>query len=195
LGIAAQEPDSLPFRDSLDQKSLIFESAVLSAEMEVTGHPLVKLFVSSTADDGDFFVYLSDVDQSGKALLVTEGQLRAGFSTLYDNDIMIKTHPGIDVRPDLPWHGYEKAHYHDKILANGSVVELLIDFQPTSWVFKKGHQIRLSITCADYPTYRLHPKLAPNNKSDDPENMVPEITVYCNAEYPSMLTLPVIPQK
>ena len=149
---------------------------------------------SSTADYGDFFVYLEDVDENGTAVLVTEGQLRAGFANLYNNDEEIYSgETGINVLPDLPWHGYEEAEYVDKILANNSIVELVIDFQPTSWVFRKGHSIRVSIACADWPTFRLHEKLAPSNDPNDPNNIVPTITVYRDADHPSFIELLVIP--
>jgi predicted acyl esterase len=194
LGIAANEPDSLPYRNKHDKKALIFETTQLASDMEVTGHPLIRLFLSSTADYGDFFVYLSDVDPAGNVLLVSEGQLRAGFAACYDNDTMIKTDGGIDVLPDLPWHGYEKNQYQERILAENAMIDLLIDFHPTAWVFKKGHQIRVSLACADAPTFRLHPKLAPHNKSEDPANIIPEITVHTGPINASRLTLPVIPE-
>jgi putative CocE/NonD family hydrolase len=194
LGIAAHEPDSLPYRTELDKISLIFDSDPQASDMEVTGHPIANLSISSSANYGDIYVYLSDVNETGNALLVTEGQLRAGFAALYDNDIMIKTHSGIDVLPDLPWHGFEKKHYKDGILSEGQIVELTIDLQPTSWVFKKGHKIRLSIAAADHPTYRLHPKLAPKNDPNDPQNIIPELTIHFGPKYSSYLELPVIPE-
>jgi predicted acyl esterase len=194
LGIAAHEPDSLPYRTELDKSCLSFNSDPQQIAIEVTGHPIVNLFVSSTADYGDFYVYLCDVDEEGQSLLVTEGQLRAGFAQLHDNDIMIKTHKGINVLPELPWHGFEKDQYLDGILRDGKIVELRFDLQPTSWVFQKGHKIRLSIACADYPTFRLHPKLSPGNDPDDPGNIIPEITVYFGSDQTSFLQLPVIPK-
>jgi hypothetical protein len=44
--------------------------------VEITGHPVVTLYVTSTAKDGAFYVYLEDVDENGKVTYVTEGQLR-----------------------------------------------------------------------------------------------------------------------
>ena len=119
-------------RNDLDKKTIYFETEPLSKNMEVTGHPIVHLALSSTADYGDVFVYLNDVDRTGNSLLVTEGQLRAGFAKLYDSDEMIKTHSGIDVKPDLPWHGYNKDQYADKVFAGGKLVNLTIDLHSTS---------------------------------------------------------------
>ncbi|MDP6168346.1 MAG: hypothetical protein QGF54_06435, partial [Candidatus Marinimicrobia bacterium] len=64
----------------------------------------------------------------------------------------------------------------------------------TSWVFKNGHKIRLSIACSDYPTFRLHPQLAPGNDPENPNNIVPTITVLFGNGYDSFLELPVIPE-
>jgi hypothetical protein len=165
-------------------------------DTEVTGYPIIHLWVSSTATDGDFFVYLEDVLENGTAILISEGQLRAGFANLYNGDEEIYSGAtDINVLPDLPWHGYEKAEYVDAIFTGGSIVELVIDLQPTSWVFKQGHSIRVSIACADWPTFRLNEKLAPSNNPKDPNNIVPTITVYRDADHPSFIELPVIPHK
>ncbi|OON87515.1 hypothetical protein BXO88_04425 [Oribacterium sp. C9] len=93
----------------------------------------MDLYVSSTADTGDFYFYLEDVDENGEALLVTEGQLNASFADLYDNDDMILGGTkGIDVLPDLPWHGYETSEKNDQVFADGNIVELKLDLMPAS---------------------------------------------------------------
>jgi len=195
LSIGGQAPSQLPIRTEKDKQCLVYTSEELDEDMEVTGHPIVHFWASSTADYGDFFIYLEDVDESGEAIMVTEGQLRAGFAGLVDNDLEIASGKhNIDVLPELPWHGYETKHYTDKIFADGNVVKLTIDFHPTSWVFRKGHQIRLAIACADRPTFRLHPKLCPNNTPDDPDNIVPTITLHRDTAHPSHIKLPVIPK-
>ena len=174
---------------------LTYTTVPLSQETEITGHPVVDFWVSSTADNGDFFIYLEDVDEKGESILVTEGLLRAGFNELHDNNkiIMGGVH-NINVQPKLPWHGYEKAHYNDKVFANRKIVRLVIDLLPTSWVFKKRHSIRVSIACSDYPTFAILAELSPTNDSDDPNNIVPVITLYRNEKYPSNIVLPIIPR-
>ena len=194
IGISAQAPSDVPVRTEHDKRSLTYTSAPMSRDTEVTGHPVVRFWVSSTADYGDFFVYLSDVDPAGKPVLVTEGLLRAGFARLVDNNKIIAAGAhGIDVLPELPWHGFEKADYVDKILAGNKIVELVIDLHPMSWVFRKEHRLRVSIACSDTPTFRLHPKLCPNNKPDDPANTVPVITVHHDPKHQSHIELPIIP--
>ncbi len=188
-------PDELAWRTELDKKCLTYTSAPMSRDLEVTGHPLIHFWVSSSADNGDFFVYLEDVDESGRALLVTEGVHRAGFKTPVDNDeIIMGGGSGIEVLPELPWHGYERADFTNEVFANGSVVELEFDFKPTSWVFRAGHSIRVSIATSDWPTFRLHPRLARDNDANNPANVIPIITVYRDSARPSRIKLPVIPR-
>ncbi len=195
LSLAGGTPDALPIRTEKDRQCLCYTSAALEENTEVTGHPIVRLNVSSTAAYGDFFVYLEDVDAEGQVILVTEGQLRAEFAGLHDNNkIILRGARKIEVLPKLPWHGYEKADYADSVLAGGKTVELVFDLQPTAWVFRKGHRIRIAVACADYPTFELHPKLSPSNKPDAPDNVVPTITVHRAESHRSCIELPVIPR-
>ncbi len=188
------QPDEMPVRTELDKKCLTYTTAPLATDTEVTGHPIVDLWVSSTADNGDFFIYLEDVDKNGNAVLVTEGLLRAGFSKQFDNDTMVaKGEYDIEVLPELPWSGFEKSQYNDKVFAEGNIVHLTIDLLPTSWVFKEGHSIRVSIACADWPTFEILPQLSETNDPAD-VSIIPEITVYRSEKYPSGITLPIIPR-
>ena len=192
---AARPLDQPMKRTDKDRKCLTYTSVPLEKEAEVTGHPIAHFWVSSTADFGDFFVYLEDVDESGGAYYVTEGKLRAGFAGLVPQEDMLAPGTQIDVLPDLPYHGFKDTDYVDGIFAGGNVVELIVDLFPTSWVFKKGHQIRVSIACADWPTYDLHPKLSPKNDPSDPANTVPTVTVHRDTTHLSRIELPVIPPK
>ncbi|MBL7315352.1 CocE/NonD family hydrolase, partial [Escherichia coli] len=66
-----------PDRKAQDAKLLTYTSAPLDHPLEVTGHVVVTLFITSTSSDGTFFVYLEDVDPRGRVAYITEGQLRA----------------------------------------------------------------------------------------------------------------------
>lgn len=119
-------------------------------------------------------------------ILVTEGLLNAGFAKTYDNDTMILGgSTDVDVLPDLPWHGFETAQYDADVFSGGKVVELKFELFPTSWTFKAGHSIRLSIACADSPTFETNSALT--------EDTV--VTVYKTEEYSSKIVLPVIPKE
>jgi hypothetical protein len=112
MAIGGMLPDSLPVRNEQGAKALLYTSAPLEEGTEVTGHPLVHLWVSSTADYGDLYFYLEDVDENGRAIQVTDYQIRLGFNNLVDNDRMINSGAdGIEVKPELPWHGFTSGDY------------------------------------------------------------------------------------
>lgn len=177
-------PDEVPDRTELDKLCLTYTTDALTEDTEVTGYPIVTFYASSTSNDADFHIYLEDVDEEGNAVLVTEGILRAGYAQTYDNDTMILGGTtGVDVLPDLPWHGYEESQYVSDIFADGNIVELTLSLFPTSWTFKEGHSIRVSIACANTPTFETNSALS--------EDTV--VTIYRNSEYSSKITLPIIP--
>jgi putative CocE/NonD family hydrolase len=163
-------PVDYPDRAEQDERLLIYESAPLEADTEVTGHPLVTLHVASTADDGAFFVYLEDVDPSGRVVYVTEGQLRAlhrklsGGDPPYAQVIPHRTFSRADAAPLVP----------------GKPAELTFDLLPTSYLFRAGHRIRVALACADKDHFALIPPTPPT------------ITVYREARRASHVVLPVV---
>ena len=64
-------------RAAEDEKLVTYTSAAMVGDVEITGHPIVTLYVSSTEPDGAFIVYLEDVAPDGRVSYITEGQLRA----------------------------------------------------------------------------------------------------------------------
>ncbi|NLX11554.1 MAG: CocE/NonD family hydrolase [Chloroflexi bacterium] len=155
-----------------DEKGLTYTTAPLEADLEVTGHPVVHLWISSTADDGDFIVYLEEVDDDGDSTYITEGVLRASHRALAD--------PPYDYM-GLPYH---RSFAEDVVPlpVDGEPVELVFDLHPTANIFDAGHRIRITITGADTDTYGT-------SKLDPP----PTVTIYRSADYPSHIVLPVIP--
>jgi len=192
MGLGSIAPIGKPVVNEQDEKSLTFTSDPLAADTEITGHPTVELYVSSSEPYGDFYVFLSDVDESGTSMMITEGQLRSGWKDLHDNDEMIDGAP-LDVEPELPWHGYEIEQWTDKALVDGQIVKLTFDLAPTSWTVRKGHRIRVAVAGSNYPNYALHPELSPSNDPNAPDTIAPTIQVRWGPDYPSKITLPVIP--
>lgn len=161
---------SYPDLTKNDEKGLTYTTETLMEDVEITGHPVVHLWVSSTATDGDFFVYLEEVDSEGFSHYISEGTLRASHRALHQ--------PPYD-NLGLPYH---RSHEEDVIdLIPGEPVELIFDLQPTSNIFDAGHHIRLTITCADKDN-ALTPDLSPP----------PLVSVFRNADHASYVLLPVI---
>jgi putative CocE/NonD family hydrolase len=154
-----------------DKRALTYTTPPLESDVQVTGHPVVHLWVSSNAEDGDFFVYLEEVDSRGSSHYVTEGKMRASHRALhappYEN-------------MGLPWH---RSHEGDVApLPIGELVELVFDMWPTANLFDAGHRIRVTVTGADADTFET-PQLDPP----------PTISVYRNIDHASFVELPIIP--
>ncbi len=136
-----------PDRNQQDEKLLVFTSAPLNQPLEVTGHPVITLFVTSSASDGTFFAYLEDVDARGHVSYVTEGQLRAihrrlsGEMPPYQQAVPYRTFKHGDALP----------------LVRGEVADLVFDLLPTSYLFQPGHRIRVAIAGADASHFGLLP--------------------------------------
>lgn len=154
-----------------DRKLLTYNSAPLEKDTEVTGHPIVTLYVTSTAKDGNFLVYLEDVAPNGRVAYVTEGGLRAIHRKLSD-----KTPPYPHV---VPYRTFLKEDAMP--LEPGEVAELVFDLQPVSYLFQKGHAIRAALAGAD-ASHFTHPP-------GDP----PTLRFCRNSKHASRIDLPVMP--
>ena len=128
-----------PDREEQGDKLLIYESSPLENHLEVTGHPIVTLFITSTESDGNFHVYLEDVDPEGNVYLITEGLIRG-----IHRKVSEECPPYTDI---VPYHSYLSKDVMP--LVSGEVSKIVLDLIPTSYQFKKGHQIRVSLAGAD----------------------------------------------
>lgn len=146
---------------------LVYTLPPLTGDMEVTGPVSMKLFVSSTAKDTDFTVKLVDVYPDGRPMNVCDGILRARFRN------------GTDKRPEL--------------MVPGRVYELDIYVDVTSYVFKRGHRVRIEISSSNFPHYSRNPNTG-GDPATDTVMMKAVQTVYHSSECPSCIILPVIPR-
>ncbi len=154
-----------------DEKALTYTTLPLESDVEITGHAVVHLWIATEASDLDFFVYLEEVDPTGKSAYITEGNLRASHRALreapFDN-------------VGLP---YQSSNEGDLgLIPAGEPIELVFDLLPTSKLFRKGKRIRVSITCADvdnFDTLILDP--------------TPEARLLGDGTHASFIELPIIP--
>lgn len=153
----------------IDDKGLTYTTAPLEADVEVTGHPVVKLWVSSTYTDGNFFVYLEDVAPDGSIGMITHGRLRASYRKLNE-----PPHNNLG----LPWHrSFEE---DNQPLIPGEPVELVFDLLPTSQVFDAGHRMRLTIAGAD-----------PREREIEVISPAPMVSVFHDKIHKSYISLPI----
>jgi len=163
-------PHVYPNRAMADSLLLVYDSEPLQKDMEVTGHPLVNLFLSSNTTDAQVFVYLEDVDENGTVHYVTEGELRALHRKVRNDKLPYKQIG--------PYHSFEKED--GQPLISGEVVELTFSMLPISYLFKKGHKVRIAIAGADADQFC-------NMTNDEPE-----YTLHRSFQYPSRVELPVV---
>ncbi|MFO7867279.1 MAG: CocE/NonD family hydrolase [Candidatus Aminicenantes bacterium] len=156
-----------------DRKGLTYTTMPLSADLRVSGHPVISIWLSSSHQNGNVFVYLEEVDKNGYSHYLTEGVLRLSHRTLhqppYDN-FGLPYHRSFreDIQPAVP----------------DEAVELVFDMQPTANVFNAGHRIRVTITGADKDN-------AATEKQDPP----PVYTLFRSAAMPSYVELPVLQEE
>jgi len=137
----------------VDAFSLTYDSAPLKEDLSVLGRPHALLQASASAPLANWFVRLSDIAPDGTVTLVTG----AGLS------------------------GAQRESMSDpKELEPGKLYPLDIEMHLTSWVFPKGHRIRLAVSNA------LWPMIWPT-----PYNMTTSLEL--GGEQGSRLVLPAVP--
>lgn len=159
-----------PDRAEGDKKMLCFTSAPLDTVTEITGHPVADLYVAVDDTDAEVFCYIEDVSPNGAVVYVTEGMLRAMDRKELVPDHLPYKFPGVD-------HSYNREDAEP--LVPGQVTRLRFNLLPISYVFQKGHSVRIAIAGSDKIHFDLLPK------------MPTTINVQCGSQYPSMVTLPI----
>ena len=145
---------------------LIYTSAQLEADVEVTGPIKLKLWAASSTVDTDFVGKLVDVWPNGRAYNLAEGIIRARY------------------REDAS---------RAKLIEPGKVYQYSIDMKATSNVFKAGHKIRVEICSSNFPRWDRNLNTG-YPIGQDAEMEVAVQTIYHDRQYPSHILLPVIPR-
>ena len=133
--------------------SVTYTSKPMSQDLEILGFPRLTLYASTAAEVAFFAARVSDVAPDGASTLVCKGLLNGTRR-----------------------NGMDRA----EPLVPGEIYRLAIDLDATSWVFPKGHCIRIAISGADFP--EVWPSPSPY-----------VLRVYSGSSHPSSVTLPVAP--
>ncbi len=145
---------------------LVYSSAPLELELEVTGSLRLVLYAATSAPDTDFVAKLCDVDRDGFSRILAEGVLRARYRQGFDRP-----------RPITP----------------GTPSAYDIDLVATSNVFLPGHRIRLLITSSSFPRFDRNPNTGHPLGADRAEDLAAaRQAVFHDTERPSHLLLPVV---
>lgn len=156
------EQSSVESRDDV----LVYTSAELESDVEVTGPVTLKLWAATSAVDTDFTAKLVDVEPDGRAFNICDGVTRLRFR---------REAPGL-VTP-------------------GEVQEVEVELSPTSYQFRAGHKIRLQVSSSNFPLFDPNSNTGKSLLKDKHNEMkIAEQTVFHDEQRSSHLLLPVIPR-
>jgi putative CocE/NonD family hydrolase len=148
---------------------LVFETAPLDAEVELTGSIAAHLHISSTAVDTDFTIKLVDVYPpnadypEGYAMNLAHGILRTRFRTSFETP---------------------------EAMEPGTIYELDIPTFPKSNRFLPGHRIRIEVSSSNFPHFDVNPNI--HWRVPDAKPQVARNTIHVDRNHPSYVVLPVI---
>ena len=158
-------------RAEADARLLTYTSNPLQEDMEITGHPIVTLHVSSTHEDGAFFAYLEEVSPEGRVNYLTEGILRAIHRKVLDTRASYRNFG--------PYHSFLRVDATP--LLKGQVATLSFHLFPTSVLIRRGHRLRVAIAGHDK-----------DNFVRVPSKGCPQIEIHRDVIYPSHIDLPIM---
>jgi uncharacterized protein len=135
-------------RATADSKLLTYDGPVLRQDMELTGHPVVKLRVAVDRPDAAIFVYLEAVSPTGRVVYLTEGQLRL---------IHRKVQPANPHWPSAlgPYRTFSRADA--AAMPVGEYQDFELPMLAVASRLPKGWRLRLAIAGADADTFQRYP--------------------------------------
>ncbi len=146
---------------------LVYQTAELERDMEVTGPIKVELYAASSATDTDFMAMLIDVWPTGYRQRLCDGMVRARFRA-----------------------GME----HPSLIEPGQIYPYQLDCWNTSQVFKAGHRICLQISSSAFPKFDRNLNTGADLALTS-EFISAQQRIFHDAEHPSSVILPLIPPK
>jgi len=160
-GLGPQDQSKAEARNDV----LVFTTAALGKDLEVTGPVSLELYVSSSAMDTDFTAKLVDVWPNGLAQNLTEGILRMR---------------------------YRNSQEKPEAMKPGETYRVTVDLWATSNVFLVGHKLRLEVSSSNFP--RFDRNLNTGEEQARGARMAKATNViYHDKTHPSTLVLPIVP--
>ncbi|MEP6939020.1 MAG: CocE/NonD family hydrolase [Rudaea sp.] len=160
-----------PYRELSERNDvLVFQTAPLREDVEVTGAITAELWISSNCPDKDFTVKLIDVYPpsddypQGFAMNLTDGILRVRYRDSWEKPALMQP---------------------------GQIYRIRIEAFPTSNLFARGHRVRIDISSSNFPHFDLNP-----NSGEEEGHMetihVATNRVHLDRVHPSHVVLPLI---
>jgi len=152
-----------------DARSLSETSVALAQDLDLTGTPSASLWITADTPDVNVWAVLEDVAPDGRSTYVTDGKLRASWRKIMPAPF-----------PDSIQ--YWKPGYTSDIapLTPGRPTLLTFEMFPISYVFERGHRLRVSIVTSLGKAYQAPPLN---------QGKRPTITLLRDAAHPSHVSL------
>jgi hypothetical protein len=148
---------------------LVYRTAPLARDVEVTGPIEAETWITSSAPDTDFVVRLLDVHPDGKAY-----------------NLMSPTLEVLRAR-------YRNGEDRPEPLVPGRVERLRLTNGLTSNVFKAGHRIAVHVTSSFLPHFDRNPNTGGDVATSERAQKAEQV-VHHDRAHPSRLILPVVPR-
>jgi hypothetical protein len=144
---------------------LVYRSEPVAEPLTVVGHVRAVLHASSSAADTDFAARLVDVWPDGRALILTEGIVRARYR-----------------------RGFER----EEMLEPGKVYAFTVEVGALAHTFLPGHRVQLDVSSSNFPRFDRNlntgEPLATGARTE-----IAHQSVHHDRKHPSHLVLPVVP--
>jgi hypothetical protein len=150
---------------------VVFRSAPLAQDMEITGPLVAKIWAASDGPDTDF-----------TAKLIDEYPPSADFPHGFD----------LNIDDGIVRGRYRNSWAKAELMQPEQVYAFTIELYPTSMLIKAGHRLRLDISSSNFPRFDVNPNTG-EPLNDNRRTRVATNTIYLDAAHPSQIVLPVIP--
>ena len=133
--------------DVHERQMLSFLSEPLQGDLELGGHALLELALSSSENDGAIFAYLSELDADGNLRFITDGCLRLAHRQVSEAPAKYQT----------VWPFRDYSRKNAKRMTPSEVERVQIALLPIGWTLKAGSRLKLSLSGADAEHFQQVP--------------------------------------
>ena len=159
-----------PERATMNELMQTYTSPPLHQPLEITGSPVLKLYMSSSSPDAAIYSYLEALSPDGTVTYITDGQLR----------LFNRAQPSGGVGDsESAWVNHSFLRKDARPMEPGLVEAITIQLLPTSVQLPAGYRIRLSLAGHDSDTFQRYPR----------DGRV-QFTFEHSKEFPSQIVIP-----
>ena len=161
-----------------EQTEVVFDTQTFAQDMKFSGPMAANIWVSTTREEAVLSVRVTDVGPDGMSTELSFGLLAASFRAV--DPALSRFIGGENIQP---WHPFTE----DSVLpvTPGEAMLLQIEIISTNAVIKAGHQLRVSVGPANWPSY-----ISPVPQLVGQAGGI--LSIHHSPDRPSYITLPVL---